>query len=127
MREHPDFRTDEASYCAWMADDGENAGTGEMRPSYAVVWQRNGEDAVSGGLRCDRHGLHFSGRQSLHVPLAHIRQLSIRRGPAERLRGLPVIALLLAEGKTLRVASLEGIGALHELASALQRATIPLS
>jgi len=107
-------------------EDDRDSGTRKARRSYAVVWQHNGKDATSGGLRWDRHGLHLNGRNSsCHIPFAHVRELSIQRGATERLRGLPVIALLLAEGKTLRLASLEGTGALHELAAVFQLGTEP--
>jgi hypothetical protein len=115
------------SYRGVMGDQQATSG-GEPRPSYAVVWQRQGEEVASGGLRYEEHGLHFDGRQSaFDIAFASVLDLSIQRGRAERLRGLPVITLHLMDGETVRVASLEGIGALHELARRLQRASLRLS
>jgi hypothetical protein len=93
--------------------------------TYAVAWQRPGEGAVSGGLRADREGLHLLGRAgTLHLLFAQIARLSIERGRTQRLRGLPAIVLQLASGGTLRIASLEGTGALHEIAELAQRAGV---
>lgn len=88
-----------------------------MKKSHAVLWSLN--DAVTSGRfqkLQDRIELH--GRVStLSVPLETIARSSIRRGPAERLRGLPVLTLELADGTTVQIASLGGPNALHELAS----------
>jgi hypothetical protein len=93
--------------------------------TYAVAWRRDDEGTVSGALQADREGLHLHGRGGpVHVLFAEVVRLSIERSRAQRLRGLPAIALLLARGETLRIASLEGTGALHEIAGIAQSAGV---
>lgn len=96
--------------------------------AYAVAWRRGDEGTMSGALRSDPEGLHLLGRSgAFHIPFAGIARLSIERSRIERLRGLPAIALVLARGETVRIASLEGAGALHEIAALVQRAGVRFS
>ncbi len=90
--------------------------------SYAVVWSSAGVVA-SGRLELLADGLALRGRDGdLVVALADVGAAVIARGRDERVRGLPALALGLRGGPPLRIASLEGAGALHELASHLERA-----
>jgi hypothetical protein len=83
---------------------------------------------VSGGLRADGDGLHLLGRTGvLDVSFSEIACLSIERARRQRLRGLPAIVLQLVRGETLRLASLEGVGALHEIVALAQRAGVRFS
>jgi hypothetical protein len=91
-----------------------------MNRSYAVAWQHAGQEVRSGGLHCGTVGLYLEGRTGEHVSYEEISELSIERTRSERVRGLPVIALALRDGRSLRIASLEGIGRLHEIASQLR-------
>lgn len=94
---------------------------------YAVAWRHGVEGTSSGGLHADREGLHLHGRtEALHIPFLDMIGLSIERGRLERLRGLPTIALLLARGETVRIASLEGAGALHEIVALARGAGVRL-
>jgi hypothetical protein len=84
-----------------------------------VVWNVN-DATYAGGLQLtdDRvtltsksHTLSFSG--------VSIASLGIERSPSQRLRGLPVLRLLLEGGVDVRVASLGGAGSLNELAASI--------
>jgi hypothetical protein len=83
---------------------------------YAVAWSSDGESG-SGRLelRDDRLELHGRGR-GRSIALSELVGVSIARGKRDRLHGLPVLALALRGAAPMRIASLEGIGALHELA-----------
>ena len=63
----------------------------------------------------------------LSIPFGELTGASIARGHAERLRGLPVLMLQLRGGAALRIASLEGAGALHELARKVERGGLPIA
>jgi hypothetical protein len=90
--------------------------------TYAVVWSSNGA-TLSGRLEIllDRFELHGRERP-LSIPYAELTSASIARSEHDRLRGLPVLALVLRGGAALRIASLEGGGALHELAARVRTA-----
>ena len=45
-----------------------------------------------------------------------IATVSLAHGPAERLNADPTIVLTLADGERLRIGSMEGLGAVQELA-----------
>ena len=93
-----------------------------MRHSYAVVWSRNG-DFGSGRLDPFDDRFELQGRdRRLCVPFSSLARASIVRGQGDRLRGLPVLRLELAKGKPVRIASLEGTAALHELADRVEHA-----
>ena len=81
-----------------------------------MVWARPGGEA-SGKLEARAGGFELHGRAgSLTVPFADVLAASIGRGGDDRLHGLPVLVLLRGSGETLRIASLDGPGALLELA-----------
>ena len=97
-----------------------------MKPRYAVLWC--GSDEVESG-RLEPHADSFDlrGRNGgLSVAFADVTASAIARGADERLRGLPVLALLLRGGASLRIASLEGAGALHELAELVERRALAI-
>lgn len=83
---------------------------------YAVLWSGwDGEG--SGRLEVFPDRFELTGR-SRHFDVAFIDLVdaTIGRQRGERLRGLPVLRLLARDGRSLRIASLEGAGALYELA-----------
>ena len=95
--------------------------------SYAVVWS-DGDAVVSGRLepRADRFELR--GRDArLSIPFAGLSGASIARRNPDRLRGLPVLALRRRDATTLRIASLEGAGALHEIAHHVEGAGLAVA
>jgi hypothetical protein len=99
-----------------------------VKRSYAVVWSSGGDDVESGRLDPfdDRFDLCGRGR-SLSIPLAGLLSAAIARGRGERLRGLPVLVLRQRSGALVRIASLEGAGALHELAGHVERAGLAVA
>ena len=95
-----------------------------MNRTYAVVWSENGSEA-SGRLEAllDRFELEGRGRR-LSIPFEELDSASIERGRADRLHGLPVLALGRAGLLRVRIASLEGPAALHEIFDRIERAGI---
>jgi hypothetical protein len=98
-----------------------------MHRTYAVVWSENGAQA-SGRLDSldDRFDLDGRGRR-LSLPFAEILSASIGRGRGDRLHGLPVLELGRTSGAPVRIASLEGTAALHELFDQVERAWVSAS
>jgi hypothetical protein len=93
-----------------------------MSRNYAVVWSSNG-DVRSGRLEPfpDRFELHARERR-LSIPFCELTSASIARRTADRLLGLPVLALAVRGDPPLRIASLEGPGSLQELAAHVEHA-----
>lgn len=92
------------------------------RQTYAVVWEQQ-QVVASGGLTVLPEGFELHGRDRLlSIAFSDVRVASIARGRRERLRGLPVLMLRLHGGASLRIASLEGRGGLHELAAHVEAA-----
>jgi hypothetical protein len=93
-----------------------------MKRSYAVVWSSNG-DTRSGRLEPFPDRFELYGRERrLSIPFAELTSAAIGRRPAERLLGLPVLALAVRDRPPLRIASLEGAGFLQELADRVEQA-----
>ncbi len=83
---------------------------------------------VSGGLTVQPEGFELHGRdQHVSVPFSDVSEASIARASHDRLRGLPVLMLLMAAGGQLRIASLEGLGVLHELAADVEAAGLQVT
>jgi len=90
--------------------------------SYAVVWSGSG-GIHSGRLDVRADGLELHGRDGvLRLLFRDVSRVSIDRGRDERLRGLPVLRLAGVGDTTVRIASLQGAGVLHELARHVERA-----
>jgi hypothetical protein len=90
-----------------------------MKGTSAILWTAHGP-VHSGGLEVVGNRLVLSARgRQLSVPFASIVRFTIERGPAARLSGLAVLSLTLVDGDVVRVASLQGIGLLHDLAALL--------
>jgi hypothetical protein len=74
----------------------------------------------AGSLEAHDDRLEFRARgRAFGIPLQAIAQFTIERGPAARINGLPVLTLFLIEGDVIRLASLEGVGVLHEISAVL--------
>jgi hypothetical protein len=93
-----------------------------MNRSYAVLW--SGADGCgSGRLEPLPDRLELCGRERVSIPYTDLAGTSIGRRNGERLHGLPVLVLHRHGGAPpIRIASMEGAGALHELAQHLARA-----
>jgi hypothetical protein len=95
-----------------------------MKQAYAVIWSENGS-LTSGRLDSLGDRFELAGRgQRLSILFAELRRASIARGSNDRLHGLPVLELDREDRPRLRIASLEGTGALHELFAKVDRAGV---
>jgi hypothetical protein len=87
-----------------------------MTGTLAILWTI-GAEVHTGRLNVLRDRLELrSRRHALSIPLASVERCSIDRGPTVRIRGLPVLRLALADGMTVRIASLESVTLLKDLA-----------
>ncbi len=85
--------------------------------SYAVVWSEADSAARVGKLELHDGSLVLDGANGLdRIPVSDIVALRIGRSRSERLGGRPVLELQLVRARILRLATLSGIGALHEIA-----------
>ena len=92
-----------------------------------MVWS-DGDAVVSGRLEAQADRFELRGRdERLTIPFSGLAGASIARRHADRLRGLPVLTLRLLDATIFRIASLEGAGALHELAHHVERAGLPIA
>ncbi len=90
--------------------------------NYAVLWSGS-EGSGSGRLEVLADRLELSsGTMRVAVPFGDVADAHIARGRTDRLRGLPVLSLHSGGGEGLRIASLEGTGALHEIARYVEEA-----
>ena len=97
------------------------------RQTYAVVWDQE-HVVVSGGLTVQPEGFELHGRdEHVSVAFSDVREVSIARASHDRLRGLPVLMLHMAAGGQLRIASLDGLGVLHELAADVDAAGLQVT
>jgi hypothetical protein len=89
--------------------------------NYAVLWSGSDGPIGTGRLELLDDRVELSGRDGLlSVPLAGLTGARIVRAAKERLRGLPVLSLSYGD-RGVRIASLEGTGALYEIARLVER------
>ena len=98
-----------------------------MTGTIAILWTLHGK-RHSGSLEVlgDRLELRTRGR-TLVIPLDSIEKFEIERGVPSRINGLAVLTLTLVGGVVVRVASLQGMGVLHQLAGRLSPAAVAMS
>lgn len=98
-----------------------------MKGTIAILWTLDGK-RHSGSLEVlgDRLELRTRGR-TLVIPLESIERFEIERGAPVRIKGLAVLRLTLLGGVVVRVASLQGMGVLHQLAASLSPAAAAMS
>ena len=101
--------------------------------SYAIVWSGNeGPDQV-GKATVDEHRLRLSGgsstgsRNEVDVPCAELSDVYIERSTPPKHPWEPVLVLVTRQGERFAIGSLEGLGALHELAERVERARPPIA
>ncbi len=95
--------------------------------SYAVVWSR-GDEIGSGRLDPFADRFDLCGRErSFSIRFSELLGAAIARGQGERLRGLPVLVLRPVSGVSVRIATLEGAGVLHELVQHVERAGLAVA
>ncbi len=86
-----------------------------MTGTLAILWTI-GAELHTGQLRVSGDRLELRSRgHVLSIPLESIAYCAIDRGPATRIRGLPVLRIELDEKIVLRIASLESVTALSDL------------
>jgi hypothetical protein len=96
--------------------------------SYGVVWSENGGPLHAGRLDLARSSVLLDGtaqevrRSCEQVSYDELGDVRVEQRPDARLGGRPTLVLERRNGSRLRVASVEGGGALHELADLLQLA-----
>jgi len=84
--------------------------------TYAVVISADDGPGLAGRLDLESDSLAFSGGS--RVRYTDLRDIYLERRPS----GPPALVLYSSSGDHLRIASLEGLGALHELAEELVEA-----
>jgi hypothetical protein len=90
-----------------------------MRGTFAVLWTHNGQ-VHTGSVELRNDLLEFRGRTTaLTVPLTAVTHFEIERSAADRINGLVALKLDLDGGVVVRVASLQGMGVLLQLAGRL--------
>jgi hypothetical protein len=91
--------------------------------NYAILWSEAGGPVIAGKVELRDGSLIFDGtngtRRRFAIALADVVSVRIARGPGDRLQGRPVLLLDTSQGD-VRVATLNGTGALHELADLIQ-------
>jgi hypothetical protein len=96
--------------------------------SYVVVWSENGGPLHAGRLDLARSSVLLKGsaqdirRCREEVAYDELGDVRVERARERRLGGRPTLVLERRNGSRLRVASVEGGGALHELAHLLRLA-----
>jgi hypothetical protein len=92
------------------------------RMTYAVVWSENGGAPRVGRLELGGSFLRLGGNPSRELAYDDVANVRIDRRPALRLAGRPTLVIDSLAGDSLRVASFDGAGALHELTERLEAA-----
>jgi hypothetical protein len=96
-----------------------------MKGSFAVLWLLRGElhtgslEAVDGRFKL------LARDATMSIPIDSVERSVIERGASARIRGLAVLRLELGNGTLVRIASLESVTVLNDLAGLLT-ATAPI-
>ena len=95
----------------------------DTRMSHPVLWSEDDGRIVAGKLELVDGVIRLEGMNghvvNLSLPLQAIAAARIGRAKAERLQGRPVLMLQFRGGRRIRITTLSGAGALHELADAI--------
>jgi hypothetical protein len=87
-----------------------------MKKTFAVIWDLHGH-THTGKLETLKERLELTSRQcTLSFPRHSVSHYVIERSPDARIRGLPALTIRLVGGEVVRLASLGGVGSLHEIA-----------
>lgn len=90
--------------------------------AYAVVWSENGGRPHPGRLELGTTVLCLAGAPERALAYDDVADVRIDRRPTLRLAGRPTLVIESRAGDSLRIASLDGAGTLHELAERLHSA-----
>lgn len=94
--------------------------------THAVVWSSD-DGRFSGRLEPFSDRFELVGRdRRLTLPFRELTAVSIARGRADRLLGMPVLALEREGCGAVRIAALEGPGLLHDLADRVEQSRAKL-
>lgn len=87
-----------------------------MRFELPVVWRVNSA-THAGRLTLEDERITLTSKtETVSFDTASVAAFAIERAPAQRLRGMPVLAITNGSGEVVRVASMGGGGSLQELA-----------
>jgi hypothetical protein len=93
-----------------------------MKGTFAVLWSLR-EELHTGSLEAVDGRLELRARgRTLSIPVGFVARSTIERGAGARIRGFPVLRLELSDGALVRIASLESVTVLNDLAGLL---TVP--
>ena len=88
-----------------------------MRFDLPVIWSANGV-MHAGRLTLEDGRITLTSKTAtVSFDTASVEAFAIERAPAQRLRGMPVLAVEIGDGEVVRIASMGGGGSLQELAS----------
>jgi len=96
--------------------------------SYAVVWSENDGCVYAGKVELGSRSALLAGtaRPALEsrrrLLYEEVSDVQVERRPAARLAGRPTLVLARRHGGPVRIAAIDGAGALHELAEAFEAA-----
>ncbi len=93
--------------------------------AYAVVWSENGGRLRAGSLELAHGALRLGGKPERRLAYDDVEDVRIDRRPKIRLGGRPTLVIESRGGDSLRIASFDGAGSLHELAERLEAARHP--
>lgn len=106
-------------------DPGRPCRSDHPQVAYAVVWSENDGTPRAGRLELEGGYVRFVGSPMREVSYADIADVRIDRRPKCRLAGRPTLVIESSSGDSIRVASLDRAGTLHELAERLQAVRPP--
>ncbi|MEI8104465.1 MAG: hypothetical protein WCH31_01320 [Actinomycetes bacterium] len=95
--------------------------------SYAVVWRENGGSAHAAGLDLRLNEIHLSGAPTgpdaeRTLPYTELREVFFERGAPLVGRAGPRLVFVFDGRRRLEITSLDGVGALHEIATQVEGA-----
>ena len=96
-----------------------------MAETYAVVWAEGEHPIVLGRLGFEADGFRLSGEDAGQVEIAvrgrEIRDVRLASAPGDRLREMKTMVVSRRVGDPIRIAAVNGMGAVFEIAEVLER------
>lgn len=86
-----------------------------MGITYAVSWKESGGSSDSGRLVLGARTLRLEAAETLEVPYADVIEISIGRGPGDRIGGRTTVLVSRANGRPIWIAPVGQHAALLEL------------
>lgn len=96
--------------------------------TYAIVWRENEGLSYAGRLELGATGISLSGsgagaESHRELPYDRVASLSLERRSLANATSRPALVLVTRGDDRIEIASLEGLGALHELAESVADAS----